>query len=231
MDSWIEQRLNDLNKHIQADMQLLNDFEEELRYETNPRIKGGYRRDIARQEESIAKYKGEYNRLKAELENDRNTSGLLNDINNKLEQMDDKLDWLQDGQRAIYANLNQMQLELLDCYEESQKTIVSTIIEKLDDNEVTLTNQILQALENNSIVDTEVEELLTIVEQTKHLLPANTQEALSETIENPKINAKQKLKLSVPIIPVLLKYELEYQLPAELGIPAKLQRFMQRFQR
>ena len=224
MDSWIEQRLIYLDEHVKADMQLLKDFKDALRYEANPRTIAGYSQEIKRQEQSISEHEEEFNRLKAKLDIDRVLSPLQNEIISRLEE-------LLHGQRVIYANLNQMQQELLDCYDESQKTIVSTIIEKLDDNEITLTNRILQALENNSIVDTEVEELLTIVEQTKHLLPINTQDAITETIENPKIKAKQKLKLSVPIIPVLLKYELEYQLPAELGIPAKLQLFMQRFQR
>jgi hypothetical protein len=40
------QRLNDLADNIVKDGELLKEFEDVLRYETNPRVKAGYRRDI-----------------------------------------------------------------------------------------------------------------------------------------------------------------------------------------
>ena len=117
--SWINQRLNDLENNIQRDLELLNDFEEELSYEKNPRIKAGYRKEIERQQESIAKYQREYDDLKEQLKNDQESSTQVKKIGNQLEQIDSKLNFMLNSQFTIYENLNQMQQKLLTRYKEN----------------------------------------------------------------------------------------------------------------
>ncbi len=60
---WNEIRFRQLEENIQKDVGLLNKFEEELRYETNPRRMEGYEREIKRQRDSIERWQKEYKEL------------------------------------------------------------------------------------------------------------------------------------------------------------------------
>ncbi|MEA5470352.1 hypothetical protein [Spirulina sp. 06S082] len=137
--SLISQRLKDLEHNIREDMELLNEFEEESRYETNPRIKAGYRKEIKRQQESITKYKKEYTELKKELDNSQESLAEVQNIYRQLEQMDSKLNLLVEGQVTIYQNLNQMQQNLLDQYDMSEQAVIAEIVKQLNNNQLTLT--------------------------------------------------------------------------------------------
>jgi hypothetical protein len=57
-------RLKDLEDHISQDLNLLKAFEDELRYETEPRLKEKYRRKIEGLQESLKRHRQECNRLK-----------------------------------------------------------------------------------------------------------------------------------------------------------------------
>lgn len=60
---WNEIRIKQLEGNILKDAELLNKFEEEQRYETNPRRMEGYERDIKRQRDSIERWQKEYREL------------------------------------------------------------------------------------------------------------------------------------------------------------------------
>ncbi|MCK4734919.1 MAG: ATP-binding protein [Methanophagales archaeon] len=57
-------RLKDLEDSIRQDLNLLKAFEDELRFETYPSRRAGYRRDIERQRESLNRHRQEYDKLK-----------------------------------------------------------------------------------------------------------------------------------------------------------------------
>lgn len=60
---WNEIRFRQLEENIQKDADLLGRFEEELRYENNPRRMEGYEREIKRQRDSIERWQKEYKEL------------------------------------------------------------------------------------------------------------------------------------------------------------------------
>ena len=62
-----DKRLTDLKDSIRKDMDLLKGYEDELRYETEPRPLARYRREIERQRESLAQYQQEYDELKMQM--------------------------------------------------------------------------------------------------------------------------------------------------------------------
>ncbi|GAA6621828.1 hypothetical protein [Scytonema sp. NUACC26] len=51
-----EKRLQDLEKNITEDQKLLKQYEDVLRYESDPRAIGRYKREIERQRESVSSY-------------------------------------------------------------------------------------------------------------------------------------------------------------------------------
>ncbi len=60
---WDDVRTQQLADNIRQDLDLLKGFEDEMRYETNPRIIARYRRDIERQRGSLASNQKEYNEI------------------------------------------------------------------------------------------------------------------------------------------------------------------------
>jgi len=60
---WDEVRMQQLADNINQDLDLLKDYEDELRYETDPRMMAKYRRDIERQRESLALNQQEYDAI------------------------------------------------------------------------------------------------------------------------------------------------------------------------
>jgi len=83
-------RLEDIEEHIKQDLKLLKEYEEELRFETEPRRRGDIRRNIQRQRESVRQYREEYEEL-----NKKGTSPQAQNLSNLLQKQETKLDEVQ----------------------------------------------------------------------------------------------------------------------------------------
>jgi len=80
-------RLQDLEENIEQDLKLLNEYEEELRFETDPRQLGDIRRNIQWQHESVREYRQEYEELQKIV-----TPAQVQNISDLLQQQEAKLD-------------------------------------------------------------------------------------------------------------------------------------------
>jgi tetratricopeptide (TPR) repeat protein len=86
-------RMKDLEDHIRKDLKLLKEYEDELRYETDPRHKGKYRREIERQHESLTHNQKEYDELRRQMtpEERQNVTDLLQQKGAKLDKIQNLL--------------------------------------------------------------------------------------------------------------------------------------------
>ncbi|MDJ0615924.1 MAG: hypothetical protein QNJ63_04085 [Calothrix sp. MO_192.B10] len=211
------QRLQDLEDNIAKDQELLKDFEDELRYEMNPRTIQKYRRDIELQKKSIASHKEEYAELKQELAVEPSAQIQLLHVEKQLQQMDHKINVLLNGQVAIYADINDMRLALLNRYDDSERTIIGAIAQQLNQNQLVLTQQLLDAVENNQVSESQMQQMLAVLEEK---IPSETpsQTAAVEIIKDPQFDARHKIKVTLPIIPMLVEYEGELELGSGLNI-------------
>ena len=214
----IERRIQQLADNIRKDMDLLNDYEDELRYETDPRRLARYRREIERQHESLSRYQQEYDELRGQLTGEppagmQNTADLLR-------QMDAKLDGLVGGQKAMQDDLKDFRKTLLARFDDSEQTIISTVVQRLDQNQSATVQSILDEIETHRLPENELQGTLNVIQQT--LSEIKQKEAgyydsqlvrdvgnLSEVVDDPKLDVNHKLKVSVPIIPLILSYETE----------------------
>ncbi|MDJ0800606.1 MAG: GUN4 domain-containing protein [Calothrix sp. MO_167.B12] len=73
-------RLQDLQDNIAKDEKLLKDFEDALRYEKDPRVIAGYRREIERQRESITRYESEMRELQQKLTREPSTQMRMQEL-------------------------------------------------------------------------------------------------------------------------------------------------------
>ncbi|MBD2526797.1 hypothetical protein [Nostoc sp. FACHB-133] len=225
------QRLKDLENHIASDQELLNDFEEELRYATNPRVIGSYRREIKRQQESLAKYEQELVELKQELASTPNAQ--MQNVESQLmqlQQMDAKLNVLLNGQEAIYENQNQIRQVLLNRYDATERDIIDIITQKFNETQLVLTQNLIDALEANLISEPEMQQMLAVLEERIPSLPPSQASKL-EIIKDPKLDAKHKLKVTLPIIPMFVEYEGELELGSGFNIKSAWEQLVVKLQR
>ncbi len=229
----IERRIQQLADNIRKDMDLLNDYENELRYETDPRLLARYRREIERQHESLSRYQQEYAKLCGQLTGE--PSAGMQDTADMLRQMDAKLDGLIGGQKVMQDDLEDFRKTLLARFDDSEQTIISTVVQRLDQNQSATVQSILDGIDANRLPESELQETLSAVVQALSEIKQNkagycdsqlVSEAanLSEVVDDPKLDVNHKLKVSIPIIPLILKYEAEVGLKSGLNLKTAWQR-------
>ncbi|PXF60997.1 MAG: hypothetical protein C4B59_06520 [Candidatus Methanogaster sp.] len=229
----IELRIQQLADNIRKDMDLLNDYEDKLRYETDPRRLARYRTEIERQHESLSRYQQEYDELRGPVTGEPPAG--MQDSADMLRQMDAKLDGLLSGLKDIHGDLVDFRKTLLARFDDSEQVIVSTVVQRLDQNQLATVRSILDEIESNRLPENELQETLSAVLQALSEIKQNeagcydsrlVSEAanLSEVVDNPKLDVNHKLKVSIPIIPLILKYETEVGLKSGLNLKNALQR-------
>ena len=201
--SYLTQRLKDLEDNIKQDSALLKDYEDELRYEDEPRRKAKHNRAIKQLRESANRYQQEYHRLHQQITGESTVQ--MHSVAIQLEEMNNTLDRLSAGQKAIYANINNLRQGLLAHYEAGEKNIISAITNQLNESQVTTISALLDAIEANQVSDAEmqnilpsIQEGLIILQQRGVTLPVS-QEEIVGVINEPQMDFKHRLKVAVPI--------------------------------
>lgn len=228
-----ELRLQDLADNIPQDLNLLKEYEDELRYETDLRRLARYRREIERQRESLTRYQQEYDELQKQVTGV--PSAEMVDTANLLRQMDAKLYDVLKNQKVMQDDLKDLRKTLLARFDASEQVIISTIVQRLDQNQLATVQSILDEIETHRVPENVLQETLNTIQQA--LLEIRQTEIglydsqlmseakdLSEMVDDPKLNVTHKLKVSIPIIPLILSYETEVELKSGLNLKAAWQR-------
>jgi hypothetical protein len=215
-----ELRLQQLADNIRQDLNLLKEYEDELRYEGEPRHKEKYRREIKRQRESLTRYQQEYDELQKQVTGEPPAE--MVDTADLLRQMDAKLD-------DVLRDLNDLRKTLLARFDANEQAIITAIVKRLDQNQLATVQSILDVIENHRVPENELQETLNAVQQALLEIKQKGGEydsqlvseakKLSEVVDDPKLEVNHKLKVSVPIIPLILSYETEVELKS--GLPLK----------
>ena len=226
-----ERRLQDLADNIRQDLNLLKAYEDELRYETDPRRLARYRREIERQRESLTRYQQEYDELRKQVTGVQ--SAEMEDTANLLPQMDAKLDNVQRRLEDIEDNLKDLRKTLLARLDASERVIISAIVQQLDQNQLAIVQSILDEIGTHSVPENELQETLSALQQAlleirqtglNDLQLVSEAKSLSEVVDDPKLDVNHKLKVSIPIIPLILSYETEVGLKSGRNLEAAWQR-------
>ena len=232
-----ELRLEQLADNIRQDLNLLKAYEDELRYERDPRRLAGYRREIERQRESLTRYQQEYDELQKQVTGE--PPAKMVDTADLLPQMDAKLDNVQRRLEDIEDNLKELRKTLLARFDANEQKIISAIVQRLDQNQLATVQSILDEIETHRVPENELQETFSAIQQT--LLEIRETEwydsqlvseakRLSKMVDDPKLDVNHKLKVSVPIIPLILSYETEVELKSGLSLKAAWQRLKARVQ-
>jgi len=225
----IELRTQQLADNIRQDLELLKGYEDELRYETDPRRLAKYRREIERQRDSLTRYQQEYDELCGQGTGEPPAE--MQDTADMLHQMDAKLDDLLGGQKVMQDDLKDFRKILLARFDANEQAIISTIVQRLDQSQLATVQSILAGIETHSLLESELQETLNAVQQSLSEIKQNKtgmydsqvvseSKNLSEMVDDPKLDVSHKLKVSVPIIPLILTYEGEVGLKSGLNLKA-----------
>lgn len=207
-----QQRLTDLLDNITQDQKLLKEFEEALTVEDNPRTLKKYKKEIKRQQESIDNYKQEYTELEQQLTcistpQIQVVGNQLQIIENQLQQLDTKLNIVLIKQDS-----------LLSRYQASEQAILRVIIEQLNQTQLALTENMLNAVAANQVSESEMLEMLAVLESRIPSLPASSQAEIAEIIKSPELDTRHKITVTLPIVPFLINYEGELELGTGFNI-------------
>jgi hypothetical protein len=223
------QRLQDLADNIAKDQELLKEYEDEFRYTENPRTKAKYRREIERQRESVARYQQEYEELKQQLRG--SPSAQMQRVESQLQQMDAKINILLSGQVAIYEDLNKTRQALLNRYGSTEQVVIGAIAQQLNQNQLVLTQKLLDALEANQVPEPQMQQMLAVLEQRIPALPTSQAETVAEIIKDPGVDFKHRLKVALPIVPMLVEYEGEIELGSGFNIKSAWEQLVAKLRR
>jgi hypothetical protein len=223
-------RLQHLEDNIKQDLALLKKYEDALRYEDDPRRNTKYSREIEQLRESATRYQQEYDNLRVQITGEPTPQ--MQDVAIQIEQINSKLNRLSAGQKAIYENINHLHQGLLYRYKVSEQHIISVITEQLNQAQIGTVSSVLEALEADKISEFETQQLLegtqqmlAVLNQRNIILPG--QQEVTEAIKTPELDTKHKLKITIPIIPLILDYEGEVELGTGLNLKAAWQKLVQ----
>jgi hypothetical protein len=207
-----QQRLTDLLDHITQDQKLLKEFEEALTVEDNPRTLKKYKKEIKRQQESIDNYKQEYTELQQQLigistPQIQVVGNQLQIIENQLQQIDAKLN-------IVLINQDSLLLR----YQVSEQAILRVFIEQLNQTQLAFTENMLNAVAANQVSESEMLQMLAVLQSRIPSLPASSQAEFAEIIKSPELDARHKITVTLPIVPFLINYEGELELGTGFNI-------------
>jgi hypothetical protein len=207
-----QQRLTDLLDNITQDQKLLKEFEEALTVEDNPRTLKKYKKEIKRQQESIDNYRQEYTELEQQLTGIPTpqiqvVGNQLQIIENQLQQIDAKLN-------IVLINQDSLLLR----YQVSEQAILRVFIEQLNQTQLAFTENMLNAVAANQVSESEMLQMLAVLESRIPSLPSSSQAEIAEIIKSPELDARHKITVTLPIVPFLINYEGELELGTGFNI-------------
>lgn len=224
-------RLQHLEDHIKQDLALLKDYQDALRYEDDPRRKAKYGREIEQLRESATRHQKEYSELRMQVTGEPTEQ--MQNVAIQLHEIDSKLNTLSAGQRAIYENINNLRQRLLAHYNAGERRIITAITAQMDQVQLDTISAVLQAIDGGKVSDLEVQHLLDSTQQMlailnqRNLLTSEQQEIM-EVIKSPGIDARHRIKVTIPLIPLILGYEGEVDLGTGINLQAAWQKLLVR---
>lgn len=230
----IHTRLHDLSDNITKDYALLKEYEEHLRLEDDPRRIARYQREIDRLKASATTFEREYKELQLQI---INASVETSDWEiSELQQVHVKVDALLRGQSDMLSGLYGLRQGISSRYDAGEQRIINTITERFDQTQAETVQTILDALENDRFNEAEMEEAVSaiqqsLVEASQHHIPLPKSTELETAISAPHFDVKHKLKVSIPIVPLVLAYEGEVELGSRMNLERVWNRIVKKFRR
>jgi hypothetical protein len=209
-----QKRLQDLVDNIAQDTKLLKAFEDKLRSEDNPRRVDGYICEIERQKESVNRYQREFDELQEKMRGSQPDHVQVQTVSKLLQDMDNKLNYE----------------SLLTRYNISEKNTIAVIAKQLSNSDLILIQKLLDGVDNNQISNNQIQQMLQVLEGYISSFSPN-QSIIAKVIKTPNLDLKNKLKITLPIIPLLMQYEGEIELGSGFNIQSAWEKLISKLRK
>jgi hypothetical protein len=205
-----ESRLDGLIERINNLQSWIKEYESMLDIERDPLRRADYTQQLERLRPRLAVAHQEYEQLQSAPGGA--ASPQLQHIGSTLTAMDNKLDTLLAGQAATRDDIK----ALVGHYDAGEQKIIATIMEHVPPADLSNLQAVLDALDSNrlSLADmqatlTGIHEAQAQLQQQGHPLPGAP--PLPDG-DDPALDVRHRLKLTVPLLPLFLSYEGEVEL-------------------
>jgi len=138
--------------------------------------------------------------------------------------------------REEYANL--LRKEFPTRFASDEQAFILTVVRQLNTDQLAFTRTALQEADRDptdpSLAQLSAEVMAALPSVQQQLAAKNTPAAnhiaqVAQVIQAPTADLKQKLKLSIPLIPLILYYETEFNLNITANLKTAWERLTQRF--
>jgi hypothetical protein len=221
-------RLQHLEASIIQILKLLNEYEEELLDEDDPGKISKYRRRIQNLKEQRDSSEKEFSELQFQLIDKE--SHQVKNISIQLKEIDNKIEFLLFNQTTI------KQL-LASHFNGEEQVLLTPVTQHLDAPELAEIQSFLEAIVSNKVSEEETQIMLNTVRhylkdlESHNLTLPQGNESIIKMIISPKIDAKSALKISIPIIPFILRYEGELGLGTGINLRETWKYWQKKFQK
>jgi hypothetical protein len=215
----VELRIEHLKDNVSQDFKLLKEYEDLQRLEEDPRRRARNQRAIEQLRESAGRYQQEYEELQRQA---------MGEPPADRQRAEDQLQEIKSMLAEIQSELRGMRLDLIALFDASERRIIGSVIDKLDQSQLAATKSIIEAMEADRVKEGDLKEALRAVQQALSEILEQPQRhdpkmvgqatSLSKALDDPKLDSAHKLKLSVPIIPFILSYEGVVELKGGLNL-------------
>ncbi|NEP40525.1 MAG: hypothetical protein F6K35_15290, partial [Okeania sp. SIO2H7] len=96
--------------------------------------------------------------------------------------------------------------------------------------QLVLTQTLLEVVEANQVSQPEMEKMLAAIEERIPSLPPGQATAI-EVLKNPELDARHKLKVTLPLVPLLVNYEGELELGAGANIKSAWEKLVNKLRK
>lgn len=220
-------RLEQLSKQMRDTLELLSDIESSLAIADTPLRRAQLRRDADHVRTQYDRQYTEYQLLAAQ----------LHDLSHQAQQASEQLDLIHSKLDSLSLQLDEVATSIISQFSQGEQRVVTVVLERLTEEQRQNTKAVLESLDNARVTDQQTQDILGAI----HVIANAVQEALASAqttgaspdaavveaariLDDPKIEAKHKLKVLVPIIPLILSYEGELGLNVSGNVRAAVER-------
>lgn len=222
---YTKKRMNQLDDHITVALDLQGEYEQLQILQTDPRTKLRYKKEIEDLSQTIDNYRMEYQSLEQAVKASPEDHHLDQEM---LKGIDTKLDRLEYGQVKLQADIGDLKSSILVHLDINQRKTVRPILDALDQTQVKTVKAVMEYVDQRTVEDEDLKITLEDVQKTlreiqdkSDLLPlkiVEEAEKVSKILDDPTLTTSHKLKVSIPIIPLIVSYEGEVNLENAMNL-------------
>lgn len=213
--SALMKRIEQLEERVKESYELLGEYEKSLIYEDDPRRKSRFKQQIADLRVTATEFQREYDAMHSRFDG---RDIVEEPIRRELHHLGATLEQLIERHAQLGGDLVSIRSFLIKQYPANDQALIAPLLAQLNANQVSEVRNIIKSLDDPQVTDDDaqsvVESVRAAIGSVLELSGGESPMAESlcnarQVLDDPKVEWKHKLKVTVPMIPGILSYEGE----------------------